>query len=100
MTAVMISQPATSPKTAPFIERCRLYRYAAEHAKEQLASMFMMQPMIPVSLTVTISTRETRADMAKAAIGPYMNPPMVMITSFGSYFKNNTMGTRPTNMTT
>ena len=29
-----------------------------------------------------------------AAIGPIIKPPMVMITSFGSYFRKRTMGIR------
>ena len=53
-----------------------------------------MQPTIPVSLMVTISSSETMPETMNAAIGPNRKPPMVMITSFGSYFRNSTTGIR------
>ena len=55
---------------------------------------FIRAPMGPVSLMVIISIRDTSKDTMKEAIGPSKKPPMVMITSFGSYFKNRTTGIR------
>ena len=62
--------------------------------KPQLDIRFMTQPMMPVSLMVTISSSETTTDMAKEATGPSMKPPMVIITSLGSYLRNMTTGMR------
>ena len=60
----------------------------------QVDSRFIRHPMGPVSLMVTISSKDTMADTIKAAIGPKRNPPMVMTTSLGSYLRKRTMGMR------
>ena len=72
----------------------------AVQAKAEGDRMFMIQPRMPVSLTVNISRTETRTETRQAVIGPQIRPPRVMTTSFGSYFKKSTTGTRPTAMTT
>ena len=73
---------------------------AAVQAKETVWTTFMIQPKMPVSLTVSISITATTADTVKAVIGPQISPPRVTTMSEGSYFKNRTTGTRPTAMTT
>ena len=60
----------------------------------------MIQPKIPVSLTVIISIVATITDTMQEVIGPQISPPKVTITSDGSYFKNNTTGILPTAMIT
>ena len=62
----------------------------------------MMAPMGPVSLTVSISMMDTTKEIMKAAKGPKIKPPMMMITSLGSYLRKGaaaTMGMRPTSIT-
>ena len=48
--------------------------------------------MIPVALTVIISSADTTTVDARAAKGPIIKPPMTIITSLGSYFKNGVAG--------
>ena len=60
----------------------------AVHAKDSVCTIFMIQPNIPVSLTVIISRVATITDTMQEVIGPQIKPPKVTITSDGSYFKN------------
>ena len=48
--------------------------------------------MGPVSLTVTISIRETIREIRKEVMGPKINPPMVMTTSLGVVFQKKDHG--------
>jgi hypothetical protein len=63
------------------------------HANAHVDITFIINPITPVLLIVIISKRETTAETKTAVIGPKINPPMVIITSLGSYFKNRTTGT-------
>ena len=62
--------------------------------------IFIKQPIIPFSLIVTISTKETIKAMRNEVRGPKISPPIAIIMSFGSYFKKSTRGIRPTAATT
>jgi hypothetical protein len=95
MTRSMAAPPANSPRTRPRRLRLLRERKAAGRAKEQVERMFIKQPRGPVSLMVSISRRETATEVRRTAIGPRRTPPRVIRMSLGSYFKNNTTGTRP-----
>ncbi|KXB93175.1 hypothetical protein HMPREF3182_00093 [Megasphaera hutchinsoni] len=56
-------------------------------AKDALAIVFMIQPRMPVSLTVSISRTDVIKERERAANGPKKKPLKVMITSFGEYVK-------------
>ena len=56
----------------------------AVQQKAQVARAFMMKPMMPVWLTVIISTKATTMAMEAAAMGPKTKPPMQMTTSLKS----------------
>lgn len=56
----------------------------AVQAKQQEDRMFIMQPMGPVALMVTISMRATTAAIRKEDRGPKMKPPTAMTMSLGS----------------
>ena len=56
--------------------------------------------MIPVLETVKHSRSDTITVDIIATAGPHMKPPKVIIISFGSYFKNNTIGILHTSITT
>ena len=62
--------------------------------------MFIMQPQIPVSLTVIISIKDTITDTMQDVNGPQIRPPKVITTSLGSYLRNKTIGILPTAITT
>ena len=53
---------------------------AATQANPQVESMFITQPMMPVELMVTISSRETTTLSSAAGSGPNMKPPRAMTT--------------------
>lgn len=72
----------------------------AVQANEQVEMIFIINPMKPVPLTVKVSTEETIAAIVNAANGPYRKPPIVIIMSAGSYFRNSTTGMRPNIITT
>lgn len=55
----------------------------------------MIQPNIPVSLTVNISIVATITDTMQEVIGPQIKPPKVMTTSDETYFKNKITGILP-----
>ena len=63
---------------------------AATQANPQVESMFITQPMMPVELMVTISSRETTTLSSAAGSGPNMKPPRAMTTSLGSYLRKST----------
>ena len=91
----MVSPPASSPRASPRRFPLSRARRAAGRAKEQVERMFITQPRMPVLLMVTISSSDTITETQRAAAGPHRMPPRAMMISFGSYFKNNTTGTRP-----
>ena len=60
--------------------------------KAQVARTFMIKPMGPVWLMVSISMKATRIEMMAAAKGPKVKPPMQTTTSLKSKSKNMTLG--------
>ena len=72
----------------------------AVHAKDSVCTIFIIQPNMPVSLTVIISRVATITDTMQEVIGPQIKPPKVTITSDGSYFKNRIIGILPTTIVT
>ena len=91
MDAADAAVPSASPAIAEGRRRFFPYTADATHANAQLEIMFITQPINPVSLIVSISASETAAEIRNAVIGPYKNPPMTIIISFGSYFRNDIM---------
>ena len=73
-----------------------LYIKEAVHAKQTVDRIFIIRPIIPVSLSVTISINETTVEIRNALSGPKIKPPIVIIISFGSYFRNKVTGILPT----
>ena len=61
----------------------------AVHANAQVDITFMRNPQNPVVDIVAVSISDTAADIPNAAAGPYMNPPIVIMTSFGSYLRKS-----------
>ena len=64
----------------------------AVQEKAQVARTFMIKPMGPVWLMVSISMKATRIEMMAAAKGPKVKPPMQTTTSLKSKSKNMTLG--------
>ena len=64
----------------------------AVQEKAQVARTFMIKPMGPVWLMVSISMKATRMEMMAAAKGPKVKPPMQTTTSLKSKSKNMTLG--------
>ena len=78
--------PAKQRKEVPFcmLTATRLPQMEVQQAKQALEIRFIRQPIGPVVLMVTISTKATTKEITKDAMGPSKKPPMVMTTSFGS----------------
>ena len=55
---------------------------------------FVVSLLVSLIEMVTISSRDTSRETVKEAMGPNRKPPMVMMTSLGSYFRNRTTGIR------
>ena len=62
----------------------------AVHANEQLEMTFMINPKIPFSLIVNISTKETIKATVNEVSGPKIKPLIAIMMSLGSYFKKST----------
>ena len=92
MAAVINTVPAIKPIRADFMDFPFLYMSDAVHANADVDRTFMVNPIMPVSLTVIISINETITDTTNDHIGPYMRPHIVIITSFGSYLRKRTTG--------
>lgn len=60
----------------------------AVQTKLAVATIFMMQPIMSVWLTVTISRTQTMMVIISAEIGPNMKPPMQSTTSLKSKSRN------------
>lgn len=93
MTVTIKMEPHKSPAKTPLKLCTFLYINDAVHAKLQVETIFIINPISPVSLTLNISIKDTATDMKKAASGPRKNPPIVTMTSLGSYFRKSTTGT-------
>ena len=74
-------------KYAPFILFTLWYISEAVQEKAAVETMFITRPIIPVSLTVTSSSKDTTRLIISAYTGPSIKPPIVITTSFASYCK-------------
>ena len=53
---------------------------------------FISKPIGPVSLIVIICKKDVVKEVTRTDIGPHKNPPIVMSTSFISYFRKGAIG--------
>lgn len=80
-----------------------LYANAAGHTRQIVARTFIMQPIGPVVLNVTISTRQITTDIISPDSGPKMYAPIRIIALLNSrsrYGAAGIIGILHTNTTT
>lgn len=77
MTVTIKMEPHKSPAKTPLKLCTFLYINDAVHAKLQVETIFIINPISPVSLTLNISIKDTATDMKKLPVVPEKIPPLL-----------------------